>query len=72
MTFDYRKLRGRIYEYYGTQEAFADEIGISANYLSMCLKNKRRFSTKSIDRMVNVLEIPASEVGTYFFKTEVR
>ena len=40
MAFDYRKLKGRIIEKYGSQLNFADAYGISENTLSLKMRNK--------------------------------
>ena len=42
--FDYSKLRGRIKEIFGTQDAFADAVGIGRVSLS-----KRRAESKAVE-----------------------
>lgn len=64
--FDYGKLRGKIREF-GTQEKFAEAIGISAVTLSERLNNKSQFTQKEINKSVDVLKISAEEIPTYFF-----
>lgn len=44
MVFSYAKLRGRIKEYFKTQEAFAKELGISRTSLNLRLNNINEFS----------------------------
>lgn len=65
--FDYSKLKGLIIQKYGSQVRFAKEIGVSKNHLSLLLTNKRRFTSRMIDLLVNVLEIKRGDVGEYFF-----
>lgn len=69
--FDYSKLRGKIREY-GTQEAFADAIGISTVTLSEKLNNKSQFTQKEINKSVEVLQIAPEDIPTYFFTPKVK
>ncbi len=72
MSFDYRKLRGRIIECYGTQMAFSKEIGLSNHSLSMKMNGKLKFSQDEIERISKTLSIEPSEIGTYFFTRQVQ
>lgn len=72
MAFDYNKLRGRIKEKYGTQDAFAEAVGIGRVSLSEKLNNKVEFKQREINKSCEVLEIPIEEMTDYFFKLEVR
>lgn len=67
MTFNYSKLRGKIVEKYGSIAAFSTALGISNITLSMKLNNKIRFTSDDIIKIVELLEIPADEIGDYFF-----
>ena len=71
MAFDYSKLRGRIVEKYGSQTVFAKEFGISENSFSLKINNKSKFSSDDIVKAVELLDIPKSEVGIYFFTPKV-
>lgn len=71
MTFDFRKLRGRIIEKYGSQDEFAKEYGVSRVILSKKMNNKCAFTSSDIIRMSEMLEIPKEEVGAYFFTEKV-
>lgn len=64
---DYSKLRGRIVEKFGKQGAFADAIGWSEKSVSEWLNNQKYWPHEAMIRAVEVLEIPESGVGTYFF-----
>lgn len=71
MAFDFGKLRGRIVEKYGSQAAFARAFGVSKNTFSKKMNNKTRFTSGDIVKMADMLGIPDSEVGTYFFTRKV-
>lgn len=71
MAFDYRKLKGRIVEKYGSQTRFVKKYGISENSFSMKMNNKTRFSSDDIVKMSEMLDIPKEEVGEYFFTEKV-
>lgn len=71
MAFDYKKLKARIFEKYGSQQNFAKEYSISENSLSMKLNNKMRFTSDDIVEICAMLDIPKEEVGSYFFTKEV-
>ena len=61
------KLTGRIIEKYGSRKAFAQALGIKETTLSIKLGGKSDFKESEIRRSMELLEIPAKEVGTYFF-----
>lgn len=65
--YNYSKLKGKIKEVFGTQEAFAKAIGCSAAYISQVFNGKSFFTQQVIDKAVKVLNISASEIGIYFF-----
>lgn len=67
MTFTYNKLRGRIVERYRTQEAFAQEIGITKNALSRKMTGKAGISQEDITKWCELLGIEINEIGEYFF-----
>lgn len=67
MPYNYRKLRGRIIEKFGSQDNFAKVIGISNNSLSKKLNCKTGFSQSDITNWSKLLEIDSSEYGAYFF-----
>lgn len=71
-TFDYRKLRGRIKEKFATEQTFANAMGLGRVSLSGRLNNKMQFTQQEIRRAHEVLEIPACEIPTYFFKEKVQ
>lgn len=67
MSYNYKKLRGRIIEKYGTQENFSKEIGISPNSLSLKMTGKTGFSRDDIIKWCELLDISNDEIGAYFF-----
>lgn len=65
--YSYDKLRGRIVEKYGSQEHFAEVLGISTNSLSKKMTGKVGFSQKDIVSWSNLLGIDKTEYSEYFF-----
>ena len=70
--FDYSKLRGRIREICGTQDAFADAIGLGRVSVSQRLNNQLEFSQKEMIRAADVLLFPHSDIPEYFFREKVQ
>jgi transcriptional regulator with XRE-family HTH domain len=66
-SMDYSKLRGRIREKFGTQEAFARAIDLSACTVSLLLCGKLEWTAEKIRRTCDVLDIPVEEIPVYFF-----
>ena len=56
-TYDYRKLRGRIKEKYGTQSEFS----------SNKLNNIVDWGQEEIENIIIALEIPYTDIQDYFF-----
>lgn len=67
MVYSYDKLRGRIIERYGSQEKYAEVLGISTNSLSKKMTGKTGFSQKDITLWSKLLDIDKSDYGEYFF-----
>lgn len=72
MAFDYRKLKGKIVEKYGTQTQFARALGISNRTLSLKLNNKIYFKQDEIRKCSNLLNINLNEIQIYFFTEKVQ
>lgn len=70
MPKNYAKLRGRIREVYGTQEAFAAVAGIKPATLTLKLNGRTDWKLDEIARICRVLDIPPAEVHQYFFCNE--
>lgn len=72
MSYNYNKLRGAIKEVYGTQEAFANRMGMSNAALSQRLNNKSKFSQDEIVRACELCGIKPADIASYFFASEVQ
>lgn len=72
MAFDFSKLRGRIVEKYGSCAAFAEAAGRSPGQISRRLNNQTPFDDQEIHAFCQLLEIPGSDLATYFFTPKVR
>jgi len=72
--FDYRKLKGRIIERFGSQKEFAKAYGTAENTISRKLSGKRKITTDDITKMCRpeFLDIPVQEIPVYFFKEKVQ
>lgn len=65
--YEYRKLRGRIIEKYGTLEAFTKVIGRSKVSVSNKMNRVTGFSQADMVLWGNTLDIRPEEYGEYFF-----
>ena len=72
MAYDYRKLRGRIIEKYGTLKDFAIEMNWSERTLSLKMNCKVFWKQLEIMKAAKLLEIPSDEVMEYFFNQNVQ
>ncbi len=68
----YSKLRGKIKEVFGTQDAFAEAMGMSTVSISHRLNGKLEWKTSEIFKACEVLGIPLEENATYFFMRKVK
>lgn len=71
MEFNHQKLKGKIVERYGTQNAFAAELGVSKQTISKKMRNKSPISPDEIDKWKKLLKINDDEINEYFFSREV-
>lgn len=72
MRFNYAKLKGRIKEKYGTQEAFAKTIGLTPTTFSFKINGKAKWTQDEIVKAVELLEISRDEITEYFFNYKVQ
>lgn len=72
MAFDYRKLRGKIIEKFGSQHSFAKAMQWSERTLSLKMNNERAWTQRDIVKASMLLDIPDEEIQEYFFKTKVQ
>lgn len=68
--FNHAKLLGRMRELGFTQEILSKSMGIGECTLNAKLNGKGFFSTKEIDKIAELLQIPNEEIGAYFFSTK--
>lgn len=67
MKFNHSKLLGRIKERGYTQQTLAEAINLTKSSLNSKLKNMFYFTSRDIYAICEVLDIPTSEIGVYFF-----
>lgn len=72
MSYDYRKLRGRIVEKYGTLKDFASDMGWSERTLSLKMNCKVFWKQPEITKAAALLEISSDRVVDYFFTQNVQ
>lgn len=72
MCFDYRKLRGKIREIWGTEERFAEELGFSSVTLSFKLNSKSEWTQKEINRACALLGLSRCDIPEYFFNLIIK
>lgn len=65
--FNYSKLRGRMVEVFGTIEKTCEAAGLRRDMVSLALNGKRLFTQPEIYALADVLQIPNTEIGLYFF-----
>ena len=71
MLWNYDKLRGKIREICGTQDSFAEKLGIGRVSLSQRLNNQLEFSQDEIFCSCDILGIRHEEIPVYFFTERV-
>lgn len=72
MKYDFHKLRGKITEVFGKQEAFARALGLSTHSLSLKLNNVRYFKPTEISKAIELLGLSLMDIPEYFFTPEVQ
>lgn len=72
MEYSFKKLRGRIVEMFGKQEAFARALGLSPRSLSLKLNNERYFKPCEISRSIELLNLCTTDIPEYFFTLKVQ
>lgn len=65
---DYSQLLWKMKQSGETQSSLSKSVGISLNSLNLALNNHRAFRQVEICKICDHFDIPASEIGTYFFK----
>lgn len=67
MPFDYRKLKGRIIEMFGSQSAFSKALCRSERTVSLKLNGKIPWTQVEICNAAKLLKIDISDIQEYFF-----
>ena len=67
----YSKLRGKIREVFGTQEAFAKAMGMNSATLSSKLNGNTDWKREEVEKACFILNIGLAEMHTYFFSPKV-
>lgn len=67
MKYEYRKLKGRIKEVFGTQAEFSRELKKSRNTVSNKLTGRIEFSQSDVEQWAKILDIDRAEYGLYFY-----
>ena len=67
----YAKLKGKIKEYFDTQEAFAAAMDMNPATLSQKLNSKSEWSRAEVEKACRLLHITLIEIGEYFFTPKV-
>lgn len=69
MTPDYTKLRQRILQEFGTQERFAEALGISPASLTQRLNGDVRWTVQELFRACDLLHITVDQAPEFFSAT---
>lgn len=69
--YDTTKLRGRIIEKYGSQNAFAKAVNRSITNVSQYLNGHIYLDQRTIDEWANALDISIMDLPAYFFTKKV-
>lgn len=67
VSFSYDKLRGKIREVFGTQDRFAEALGMSKSTLSQKLNNCSEFTQQEMMDSMRLLNQNLSQLDEYFF-----
>lgn len=65
--YDYSLLLGKMREKNYTQEKLAKSLGISECSVNFSLNNKRNFRQDEILKIIELLDIPKTQIERYFF-----
>lgn len=70
-TLNYEKLLDRMYHYRQNQTTLAVSIGISRASMNAKINSQRAFTQPEIIKICQLLDIPHSKIGDYFFIKEL-
>lgn len=66
VSFSYDKLRGKIREVFGTQDRFAEALGMSKSTLSQKLNNSSEFTQQEMMDSMRLLKQSLTQLDEYF------
>ena len=66
----FKKLRGKIGEFYDTQHAFADAMGMSYTALNHRLNGKVDWKASEMAKACELLNVPLKDTHMYFFQAK--
>lgn len=72
MSYNYSKLKGRIVEKFGSQQKFAEALGLSERTLSLKMTNKVFWKQSEITEATRLLDIEEVLISDYFFTQNVQ
>lgn len=72
ITFDYRKLKGRIKEKFETQQNFVNNIDMCDASFRKKIQNNSSFSQTEIINICKILDIKIEDIPLFFYTTQVR
>lgn len=67
LSYNYSKLKGRIIEKFGSQQKFAEAIGLSERTLSLKMTNKVFWKQAEISEATRLLGLEEAQISDYFF-----
>lgn len=67
MAYEYRKLKARIVEVFGTQGKLAEALGITETTVSSKMNGHSEFSKRDMEQWGAALKIAVTDFGDYFF-----
>ena len=65
--YNYSRLRGRIVEKLGSQQALSKSIGVSMRSISLKMNHKREFTQDDMVKICRALDLNLAEIPNYFF-----
>lgn len=69
--YDTSKLRGRIIEKFGSQNAFSSAVEKSVSFVSQYLHGKKNLDQPTIDKWAKALDISVEDIPVFFFTKKV-
>ena len=70
--FQYRKLKGKIIEVFGSQKKFATAMGLSERTVSLKMQGVTPWTQLEMFKAVGLLKEPVSMIDEYFFTQKVQ